>query len=172
MNNSNLKAEGELDEASNHEDFNLSNKNDYKYQTEISQMMFVFGDVVDPSPSVLQLVEDIVRTQVIEMVIQSKKLASRRSSRNLSPEDLLFLIRYDRAKVNRLRTYLSWKDVRKKAKDSEPGAGGGDAEVEVEDVAGKSSVWVGDEQIDIEKVQSDMLQAFQAEKAQRRFESR
>lgn len=73
-------------------------------------------------------------------VIQSKKLATRRSSRNLSPEDLLFLIRYDRAKVNRLRTYLSWKDVRKKAKDSEPGAGGAEPEVEAEDVAGEHSV--------------------------------
>lgn len=31
---------------------------------------------------------------------------------------MIFLIRYDRAKVNRLRTYLSWKDVRKNAKDS------------------------------------------------------
>jgi hypothetical protein len=30
--------------------------------------MFVFGDVVDPHPDVLKLVEDIVRNQVIEMV--------------------------------------------------------------------------------------------------------
>ncbi|WFD43084.1 Transcription initiation protein spt3 [Malassezia psittaci] len=41
------------------------------------------------------------------------------------PEDLIFLIRYDRAKVNRLRTYLSWKDVRKNAKDSGGDASGG-----------------------------------------------
>lgn len=32
-------------------------------------------------------------------------------------EDLIFLIRHDRAKVNRLRTYLGWKDVRKKARE-------------------------------------------------------
>lgn len=30
--------------------------------------LFVFGDVVDPDSSVVQLVEDIVRTQVVEMV--------------------------------------------------------------------------------------------------------
>lgn len=57
---------------------------EYKYLQEISQMvsvsanseeismflfqMFVFGDVVDPHPDVLKLVEDIVRNQVIEMV--------------------------------------------------------------------------------------------------------
>ncbi|PWN34925.1 TFIID-18kDa-domain-containing protein [Meira miltonrushii] len=87
--------------------------------------MFVFGDIVDPHPDVLKLVEDIVRNQVIEMLLQSRALATRRSSRYLSPEDLLFLIRYDRAKVNRLRTYLSWKDVRKNAKDSGDAGGAG-----------------------------------------------
>lgn len=91
--------------------------------------MFVFGDIVDPHPDVLKLVEDIVRNQVIEMLLQSRVLATRRSSRYLSPEDLLFLIRYDRAKVNRLRTYLSWKDVRKNAKDSGGDAGGAGADV-------------------------------------------
>jgi transcription initiation protein SPT3 len=53
----------------------------------------------------------------------------------LSADDVIFLIRDDRGKVNRLRTYLSWKDVRKKAKDDESGEAG--AEVEVDD-AGKS----------------------------------
>ena len=53
-------------------------------------------------------------------------------SKYLAPEDLIFLIRYDRAKVNRLRTYLSWKDVRKNAKESGgdsagTGSGGGGA---------------------------------------------
>lgn len=91
--------------------------------------MFVFGDIVDPHPDVLKLVEDIVRNQVIEMLLQSRALATRRSSRYLSPEDLLFLIRYDRAKVNRLRTYLSWKDVRKNAKDSGGDAGGAGGDV-------------------------------------------
>lgn len=45
----------------------------------------------------------------------------------MSAEDLIFLIRHDRAKVNRLRTYLSWKDVRKNAKDT----GGNDAAEEI-----------------------------------------
>ena len=47
----------------------------------------------------------------------------------MSAEDLIFLIRHDRGKVNRLRTYLSWKDVRTHAKDS-GGDGGGAVEVE------------------------------------------
>ncbi|KAI5124846.1 hypothetical protein M0805_007280 [Coniferiporia weirii] len=102
---------------------------DYKYTQEISQMMFVFGEVQDPNQDTVNLVEDIVRSQIIELILQARALATRRGARYLSAEDLIFLIRHDRAKVNRLRTYLSWKDVRKHAKDS-GGDGGGAVEVE------------------------------------------
>ncbi|KAG0251477.1 Transcription initiation protein spt3 [Actinomortierella ambigua] len=56
----------------------------------------------------------------------------------MSAEDLIFLIRHDRSKVNRLRTYLSWKEVRKNVKDSSDGAGGAGADdvVGIEDAAG------------------------------------
>ncbi|CAG8665265.1 20111_t:CDS:2, partial [Racocetra fulgida] len=63
-------------------------KSKYRYSSEIQQMMFVFGEVPEPLTETIQLVEDIVRSQVIEIVI------------------------------NRLRTYLSWKDVRKNVKDT------------------------------------------------------
>jgi hypothetical protein len=66
---------------------------------------------------------------VSSQVFQARALASRRGARYLTAEDLIFLIRHDRGKVNRLRTYLSWKDVRKHAKDS-GGDGGGGVEVE------------------------------------------
>ncbi|KAH9947210.1 TFIID-18kDa-domain-containing protein [Amylocystis lapponica] len=106
-----------------------SGAREYKYAQEISQMMFVFGEVQDPNPETVNLVEDIIRSQIIELIIQARMLATRRGARYLSAEDLIFLIRHDRAKVNRLRTYLSWKDVRKHAKDS-GGDGGGGVEVE------------------------------------------
>jgi hypothetical protein len=62
-------------------------------------------------------------------LVQARALATRRGARFLSAEDLIFLVRHDREKVNRLRTYLSWKEVRKHAKDSGGDAGGA---VEVE----------------------------------------
>lgn len=64
-------------------------------------------------------------------ILQARALATRRGARYLTAEDLIFLIRHDRGKVNRLRTYLSWKDVRKHAKDS---GGDGGAGVEVENL--------------------------------------
>ncbi|CAO1621481.1 unnamed protein product [Parajaminaea phylloscopi] len=108
----------------------------YRYLQEISQMMFVFGRVVDPPRQVVEVVEDIVRHQVIQMIIQARSLSILRHARTLSPEDFIFLVRYDRAKVNRLRTYLSWKDVRKNAKEDGGGGGAGDVDLNaaVEDV--------------------------------------
>jgi transcription initiation protein SPT3 len=53
-------------------------------------------------------------------------LATRRGVRSISTDDLIFLIRHDKAKVSRLKTFLSWKDVRKNVKDSED-KGGADA---------------------------------------------
>ncbi|KAG0165030.1 Transcription initiation protein spt3 [Apophysomyces sp. BC1034] len=93
-------------------------KSKYRFQSEIQQMMFVFGEVADPLQETTLLVEDIIRSQVIEIIIQATAQAARRNSRYLSAEDLIFLMRHDRAKVNRLRSFLSWKDVRKNAKDA------------------------------------------------------
>ncbi|KAG8696170.1 Transcription initiation protein spt3 [Ceratobasidium sp. 395] len=108
-----------------------STSKEYRYTTEISQMMFVFGEVQDPLTETVNLVEDIVRGQVVEILIQARQLAARKGARNVTSEDLIFLIRYDRGKVNRLRTYLGWKDVRKNAKQDGDGAGA--AEVDIDD---------------------------------------
>lgn len=48
----------------------------------------------------------------------ASKLASTRGSRVPTPEDFIFLIRKDKTKVNRLITFLAWKDVRKNTKES------------------------------------------------------
>lgn len=84
-------------------------------------MMFVSGETIDAPVETTSLIEDIVRGQVIEVLVQSTKTANARGSKSVAPEDVIFLIRNDKAKVNRLRTYLSWKDVRKNAKDQESG---------------------------------------------------
>ena len=58
-------------------------------------------------------------------------MAAKRNSRSMNAEDLIFLMRHDRAKVNRLRSFLSWKDVRKNAKET----GGDQVEDMMEDSA-------------------------------------
>lgn len=110
----------------------------YKYRVEIQQMMFVSGENNDPPVETTSLIEDIVRGQVVEILLQSTKTAHSRGSKSILPEDVIFLIRHDKAKVNRLRTYLSWKDLRKNAKDQDaagapPGGSGTGGPVEGED---------------------------------------
>ncbi|RDW79524.1 hypothetical protein BP5796_01309 [Coleophoma crateriformis] len=98
-----------------------------KYKTEIQQMMYVSGEAAEPSSETTGMIEEIVRQQVIEMLRQCTEQAARRGSRSISTDDLIFLIRHDQAKVSRLRTFLSWKDVRKNVKDSDDK--GGDADL-------------------------------------------
>lgn len=103
----------------------------------IQQMMYVSGETTEPSVETTGIIEDIVRQQVIELVRMPLRksptsspanspqlkncteLASRRGSKSISTNDLIFQIRHDQAKVSRLRTFLSWKDVRKNIKDSD-----------------------------------------------------
>ncbi|KAL6231332.1 hypothetical protein BDW75DRAFT_45962 [Aspergillus navahoensis] len=92
----------------------------------IRQMMFVSGETAEPSIETTTLIEDIVRQQVVELLARSTALATRRGVRSISTDDLIFLIRHDKAKVSRLKTFLSWKDVRKNVKDSDD-KGGADA---------------------------------------------
>ncbi|KAF7509980.1 hypothetical protein GJ744_007294 [Endocarpon pusillum] len=100
-----------------------------KYRQEIQQMMFVSGETAEPSAETTGMIEELVKQQVIEMLTQATALANRRGVRSISVADLIFLIRHDKAKVSRLRTFLSWKDVRKNVKDSDDkgGADAGDA---------------------------------------------
>src|SRR5437016_14126926 len=68
------------------------------------------------------------RTNSKFKLTQCTSQAARRAVRSISTDDLIFLIRHDRAKVSRLRTFLSWKDVRKNVKDSDDKGGGDTAD--------------------------------------------
>ncbi|KAK4099661.1 TFIID-18kDa-domain-containing protein [Parathielavia hyrcaniae] len=99
----------------------------YKYRQEIQQMMYVSGETGEPSVETTGIIEDIVRQQVIEILKSCTEMAARRGSRSITINDLIFQIRDDAPKVSRLRTFLSWKDVRKNVKDSDDK--GGDADL-------------------------------------------
>ena len=45
-------------------------------------------------------------------------MAQKRGSRTMSPEDIIFIIRHDKTKLNRILDHLSWKDVRKNVKQA------------------------------------------------------
>lgn len=100
-----------------------------KYRTEIQQMMFVSGETAEPSIETTTLIESIVQAQVQEMLRECTNLATRRGSRSITTDDLMMLIRHDRAKISRLRHFLQWKDVRRSVKDSDDKGGDGSGDV-------------------------------------------
>ncbi|MCJ1376192.1 Transcription initiation protein spt3 [Loxospora ochrophaea] len=87
------------------------------------QMMFVSGETGEPSAETLTIIEAIVQQQVIEILARCTASAARRGARTIHTNDLFFLIRHDKAKTSRLKTFLSWKDVRKTAKESDDKGG-------------------------------------------------
>ncbi|KAI9696126.1 MAG: Transcription initiation protein spt3 [Candelina mexicana] len=137
-----LKTRTELREcswSSEMDDFETFDQWKERLIESIAQMMFVSGETVEASPETTGMIEEIVRQQVIEMLTQCTAQAYRRGVRSISTDDLIFLIRHDKAKVSRLRTFLSWKDVRKNVKDSDD-KGGGDA---ADFAAGDDPIGVG-----------------------------
>ncbi|KAK8119474.1 Spt3 [Apiospora kogelbergensis] len=109
----------------------MADSKQHKYRQEIQQMMYVSGEAGEPSIETTAMIEEIVRQQVIEMLRACTELAARRGARAITINDLIFQIRDDAPKVSRLRTFLSWKDVRKNARDSDEK--GGDVEMGVAD---------------------------------------
>ncbi|KAH9232731.1 hypothetical protein K456DRAFT_1763035 [Colletotrichum gloeosporioides 23] len=90
-----------------------------KFKQEIQQMMYIAGETQDVSIQTIKLIEDIILDQVVHMLKTANDLASRRGSRVFSNNDLIFQFRHDTARVERLRTFLTWKAIRKTVKDSD-----------------------------------------------------
>ncbi|XP_015253096.1 PREDICTED: transcription initiation protein SPT3 homolog [Cyprinodon variegatus] len=79
---------------------------------ELQSMMFALGDARRPLFETAALVEDIVHTQLINMLHQACEGAALRGSRVISAEDILFLLRRDKRKLARLLKYLQFRDFK------------------------------------------------------------
>ncbi|KAF2790642.1 TFIID-18kDa-domain-containing protein [Melanomma pulvis-pyrius CBS 109.77] len=104
------------------------------FHVEITQMLFIAGETTEPSAATTFLIERIVHQQVVETLKRASVLATRRGTRYITNEDIIFIVRHDAAKVSRLRTFLAWKDVRKNLKDDDDKANPGD--IPTDNIAG------------------------------------
>ncbi|KAI1294980.1 Transcription initiation protein SPT3 -like protein [Halotydeus destructor] len=95
------------------------------FTTEIMHMMHGFGDSERPLVESAQLMEDIVRQQMMSLLVEAVNVATQRGSRTVSIEEILFLIRKDRSRLVRLLRHLHFKD-------SAPSGGGGQASPELD----------------------------------------
>jgi len=80
---------------------------------QLKQMMFGFGDVRNPLPETVSLLEEIVKEYVHEVVAESIKLSKKGK---LTPEDLVTTIRHDTKKYLRVDELLKKNEEIRKAR--------------------------------------------------------
>eukprot|EP00072_Mus_musculus_P047543 XP_006523539.1 PREDICTED: transcription initiation protein SPT3 homolog isoform X3 [Mus musculus] len=75
---------------------------------------FSLGDARRPLHETAVLVEDVVHTQLINLLQQAAEVSQLRGARVISAEDLLFLMRKDKKKLRRLLKYMFIRDYKSK----------------------------------------------------------
>jgi transcription initiation protein SPT3 len=81
------------------------------YLDSIQRIMFAQGDSSRPLPESAALVEEIVHESCVEILYRAHEVAVRRSSKMISLEDVLFVLRKSPIRIQRLIKYLSVKDT-------------------------------------------------------------
>lgn len=84
------------------------------FAAELQSMMFSLGDARRPLHETAVLVEDVVHTQLINLLQQAAEVSQLRGARVISAEDLLFLMRKDKKKLRRLLKYMFIRDYKSK----------------------------------------------------------
>ncbi|KAK9959457.1 hypothetical protein ABG768_009582 [Culter alburnus] len=84
------------------------------YVMDLYEMQFALGDSRRPLHETAALVEDIVHTQLINLLHQAAEVALLRGARVISPEDIIFLMRKDKKKLRRLIKYMQFRDYKSK----------------------------------------------------------
>lgn len=80
------------------------------FTKEIQSMMHAFGDNPVPLPSSVKLVETVLCRQLHCLLNKAREVCALRGSQCIGIEEILFLMRKDRIKLNRLLNYLAVKD--------------------------------------------------------------
>ncbi|KAL7646184.1 UNVERIFIED_CONTAM: hypothetical protein RMT77_003085 [Armadillidium vulgare] len=90
---------------------------------DIQLMMHGFGDCRKPLSETAALIETIVHQQISSLLQQALEISEVRcSTRGISPEDILFVIRKDHLKLQRLVSYMGVRDLYQKTSAISTGA--------------------------------------------------
>ncbi|XP_069687974.1 transcription initiation protein SPT3 homolog [Periplaneta americana] len=82
------------------------------FVAEIQSMMHGFGDAKAPLLESACLIETVVQQQQRTLINQAADVAAMRGVKCVGPEDILFLLRKDRVKIQRLLKYLAVRDLK------------------------------------------------------------
>ncbi|XP_050715093.1 transcription initiation protein SPT3 homolog isoform X2 [Eriocheir sinensis] len=88
------------------------------FVTDIQLMMHGFGDCRKPLRETAAVIESIVHQQMTVFLHQATDIAEQRGQRVVGPEDILFVMRRDPLKLQRLVHYMGVRDLYQKTRAS------------------------------------------------------
>lgn len=96
------------------------------FVTDIQLMMHGFGDCRKPLPETAAVIESVVHQQMTLFLHQATEIAEQRGSRLVGPEDILFIMRKDPLKLQRLVHYMGVRDLYQRQRTPTSAASTGD----------------------------------------------
>nr|XP_053649830.1 transcription initiation protein SPT3 homolog [Cherax quadricarinatus] len=96
------------------------------FVTDIQLMMHGFGDCRRPLPETAAVIESIVHQQMTLFLHLATDIAEQRGTRIVGPEDILFVMRRDPLKLQRLVHYMGVRDLYQRTRTSTSGSSSGD----------------------------------------------
>lgn len=85
------------------------------FNSELRTMMYGFGDSANPRPDTVKLMEELVLHYVEQVVTKTTEVAQSYRRERPDVNDVLFVIRKDKRKLNRVRYLLDMKAEIKRA---------------------------------------------------------
>jgi len=82
------------------------------YKHEIRQLLHAFGDVVDPLPETVNLINKILYSQISDLIVAASKVAKMRNSTTIGQEELIYLLRNNKVKLRRMMNHLYLKAIK------------------------------------------------------------
>lgn len=89
-----------------------------KITHHICMMMYGFGDSHEPNPETVRLVENIVQSQLKTIVKEAMKKGD--GNKVVKGEDLVFLLRHNKYKMQRFVRYVQHRDISIRMKNANP----------------------------------------------------
>lgn len=82
---------------------------------EVTDMMYVFGDahIRNGTGEAAALMESVVRDYILNLLNEAATAVFRSGSSRITTEHIAFQVRHDPTKLNNLKEFLKWKEIRK-----------------------------------------------------------
>ncbi|XP_039298426.1 uncharacterized protein LOC111054550 isoform X1 [Nilaparvata lugens] len=82
----------------------------------IKSMLFGLGDSSKPLLTTAKMIETVLLQQMTIFLVQVEEIAMRRDSSKIEMQDIVFLMRNDKAKLTRLLNFINFKDTKGRCK--------------------------------------------------------